>query len=611
MKKCFCNLVYSLFLILLSSCASSPPPTDNVVEHKDGDRTLVRRPPAAEPQLSPAPPKSVTTATANNKHALLIGVGEYEPPYELEGPPNDVEDLEQALLKNWAFSSENITKLVNKDATKSNILQEIKKMQETTKAGDEIFIYFSGHGTSAKDEGFGGAMKLPYSSGAIVPYGFKGKDSLIVGKTDLKPLLTKLDQGDRHMLVVFDSCYSGNSVRSLFSGGKAKTKARFMKLPASETDSSASEEIPAASKSMARVEDYPYRNIVYMSAAQENETANDIPGGSRTFDGQAHGAFTDALLRILNKQSRADINSDGNITFQEIYESSKDLVAQQHWPQTPMALPLNSGNSSATALPVFNTGSVTAATVKPTAPANNTPLRLSVSALGAEFQSALTGLSGVQLDDSNPDLVIAKSGNGKLTVATGSGDRITDDLGITTPQQLSSWVQSRAAFDKLVKQSKSKADFAVSLELGNGLAGSAVIEGQRFNFTLQAERAAYLLLLSVNAQNQINVLYPFNAQELEARDGNKAIHFPGMADNELIEATAPFGSDQLLLLAFDASTKRPEILDSLMGKDQLSIDALEIKQLQEALQTGQAHYAASSLSLVSVSKADASKLVKQ
>jgi hypothetical protein len=48
-----------------------------------------------------------------------------------------------------------------------------------------------------------------------------------------------------------------------------------------------------------------------------------------------------------------------------------------------------------------------------------------------------------------------------------------------------------------------------------------------------------------------------------------------------------------------------------MGKDQLSIDAVEMKQLQDALQTGQAHYAASSLSLVSVSKADASKLVHQ
>lgn len=610
MKDYYRLLLHIVFLGCLASCASAPPP-DHPAQKSEGARTLVRAKPA--PELQTPSLQQPSTTASNTKHALLIGIGKYHAPFELEGPPHDVEALKQALTSHWAFSGENITTLIDSQATKKNILEEINRLLKRSQSGDEVFIYFSGHGTSALDEHLGGMVNLPYSSGAIVPFDFSGsnaKDSLIVGRTDLRPLLTQFDQGDRRVLVAFDSCYSGNSVRSLFSGGKAKTKARFLRLPSSRGMGNSDKGMPHTSKSMSPSEAYPYRNIVYMSAAQENETASDDGTGSRTLDGKPHGAFTDALLRILNNESRADLNGDGNISFQEMYETVKNIVAQQQWAQTPMALPINGGNtvSSAANLPLFQIHANPSSQSKPSDEVN-TPLRVSGTDISEDQRAALATVEGVQIDDKNPEIIFSKNTNGGLSAITGSGDQITDNLPGQSPQQLAAWLQGRVLLAKLLKLTKKKADFAASLEVGNGLGGTAVIEGERFNFTLQTERSAYLLLLSVNAQNQINVLYPYNKQELLERSANQAIHFPGSAQQELIEATAPFGSDQVLLVAFDARDNRPAILDQLIGLEQLSVDSPQIKELYRVLETGQEHYAASSLSLVSVSSSDAEKLI--
>lgn len=605
-------LSYIVILNCLVSCVSTHPEHSL---HQESDRTLVRAKPVAEAQVPKLQPLSTTTS--NNKHALLIGVGKYQPPDDLEGPPYDVEALKQALTSHWAFQSKNIATLTDSQATKKNILEGINNLLQQTQPGDEVFIFFSGHGTSASDEGFGKVVNLPHTSGAIVPFDFdnaNARESLIVGKTDLQPLLTQFDQGERHVLVVFDACYSGNTVRSMYLGGKAKTKARYMKLPSSGNADNNLIKIFNISKSMSPSEPYPYRNIFYMSAAQENETASDVPDGNNTFDGKPHGAFTDALLRILNNQIRVDLNTDGNISFQEIYETTKNLVTQ-HWPQTPMALPIN-GNSNASSVASFSLFQIrddSSSLNKPSFVDSEADksLRISTLTLNNNERTALSSVDGVKTDDKNPDILFVKKTNGRISAITGYGDLITNDLPGQSSQQLTAWLQGRVWLARLLNLAKKKADFTATLEVGNGLGGTAVIEGERFNFTLQTERSAYLLLLSVNAQNQINILYPYNQQELLERNANQAIHFPGSALQDLIEATAPFGSDQVLLLAFDASAKRPAILDKLVGLQQLSVDSPQIQELYRALEAGQERYAASSLSLVSVSRSDTEKLIRQ
>ena len=118
----------------------------------------------------------LTASGANAaNHALLIGIGQYKS-RTLEGPPHDVTALRRVLVSKYDFNPDNIRTLINQEAVKSRILVEIKQLKHRTRPGDHIFIYFSGHGTSWRDDLM--ALPLPHGSGALVPADFSADPNL-------------------------------------------------------------------------------------------------------------------------------------------------------------------------------------------------------------------------------------------------------------------------------------------------------------------------------------------------------------------------------------------------------------------------------------------------
>jgi len=280
-------------------------------------------------------------------HALLIGIGQYK--YTtLEGPPHDVAALMKILTSRHDFKKENIQTLVNEEASKSRILYQIELLTRRTRPGDRVFIYFSGHGTSRRDELL--ALPLPHTTGALVPADFSGDlrqsvptlmSQLIIGKRDLRPALERLDQ-DRRVLMVFDTCFSGNAVRAIGDGNSVDSH-RYMVLP-SKRIMIKGQNTGASAESKKSEDAYPYRNIFYISAASENEVAKDIRRNNLnvypTIDGKPHGVLTDALLRVLAGQTPVDTNNDGQWSQIELFKSVKAEV-QRRFRQTPQMLPRN------------------------------------------------------------------------------------------------------------------------------------------------------------------------------------------------------------------------------------------------------------------------------
>ncbi|MEJ2170953.1 MAG: caspase family protein, partial [Desulfobacterales bacterium] len=278
-------------------------------------------------------------------HALLIGIGKYRQ-RTLEGPPYDVAALSRMLTTEYDFQKKNIRTLVDEEAVRSRILFEIERLTQRTRPGDRIFIYFSGHGTSRRDEML--ALPLPYTTGALVPADFdadpaqpvaKLLSQLIIGKRDLRPVLEQLDQ-DRQVLMVFDTCFSGNTVR-----GNGKTSnpdmSRYLPLR-SRSVFTAEQEIGGFDENLNPDDPYPYQNIFYISAASENEVAKDIQKNNLslypTIDGNPHGVLTDALLRVLAGRRPVDADNDGQWSQIELYAAVKKEV-QRRFPQSPQALP--------------------------------------------------------------------------------------------------------------------------------------------------------------------------------------------------------------------------------------------------------------------------------
>ena len=81
-----------------------------------------------------------------------------------------------------------ISKLYDENATKENILQNLRRIVKKTKKGDSFYLFFSGHGTSAYDPSLQNNQKLKNmlkDTGGLIPWGISIDDyesGLIIAK---------------------------------------------------------------------------------------------------------------------------------------------------------------------------------------------------------------------------------------------------------------------------------------------------------------------------------------------------------------------------------------------------------------------------------------------
>ena len=114
--------------------------------------------------------------SAQTRRALIIGIGvQKDASWTKINGDNDVSYVQQ-ILKNAGYTDVRI--LVNKQATKAAIVAAFKKLAVKCKAGDIIYVQFSGHGQLVTDvngdeqDGWDEAW-IPYD--AYLKYGKKDK----------------------------------------------------------------------------------------------------------------------------------------------------------------------------------------------------------------------------------------------------------------------------------------------------------------------------------------------------------------------------------------------------------------------------------------------------
>lgn len=87
------------------------------------------------------------------KRALLIGIDYIDTPIRLKGCINDVNTIRQYLMRECDYSPFNIRMLTDTGfkPTLRNIINSINWFVSGLRAGDTLFFYYSGHGTSVLD----------------------------------------------------------------------------------------------------------------------------------------------------------------------------------------------------------------------------------------------------------------------------------------------------------------------------------------------------------------------------------------------------------------------------------------------------------------------------
>lgn len=147
------------------------------------------------------------------KKALCVGINDYPGTInDLNGCVNDAEDWAALLSTEFAFTQVNT--LLNENATKENILNELTLLVDGAEDGDVIVFTYSGHGTQYVDED---GDEEDYYDEALYVY-----DTAIIDD-ELREILDKLNPGATAYLII-DSCFSGTVTRLLINNTELKPR---------------------------------------------------------------------------------------------------------------------------------------------------------------------------------------------------------------------------------------------------------------------------------------------------------------------------------------------------------------------------------------------------
>jgi hypothetical protein len=515
-----------------------------------------------------------TAAYARNV-ALLIGVGDYgDVRHNLQGPANDVAALRDVLVRRWGFDAVDVHTLVDAQATREGILAALRALPARTAPGDEVLIYFSGHGTSALD----GSMEvpLPHGSGAFIPYGVDRSShaalarGFIVGRTDLQPLLRALDQTGRRVWVISDSCYSGQQVRSLAPADDEALPTRYLPLLSTAGERQMLERNEARAAERPEIEPYPYRAIAFLAASAEGEVAKDIPHAFLrrlpTVDGRPHGAFTDALLRVLEGRLPADLNRDGRLELNEVHRAVAEFMAARAYGHTPQRLPSVGEDDFGLGVRAVLAARGMAAS-PPDAPPE--PLRVALTpGVVPALRSALDAVPGLQAVTTGDADVVLHASKGGVALRTMGGDLLTElPPAAATGRPLRDNLRQLAWAHRLRQVAERHRRGPLAVEVNPPEFGGNFRVGAEIRFVVRPDREAWLLMLNVDSAGRVSVLYPFDRSELRPLQAGRARTIPGPEPVPGIKVKLPEGMDIQMVFAFDAEPPELRTLLSLSSRD--------------------------------------------
>lgn len=261
-------------------------------------RTVIFQP----PRIAVVAPPVALPPEAPDRWAVVIGVGRYENPDipKLHYTVSDAEAIYQVLTGAGGFKKEHVlllTDLTERKPTYRNVKWAMGTfLARSAKKNDTVVIYFAGHGAPEVDQR--GVERDGFSK-YLVPADAEPDDlySTALPMDELQTIFARLES--ERVIVFLDACYSGGAGGRTFSSKKTR---------APHVDEQFLERLAAS------------RGRAIITASRPAEVSLELSE-------LGHGIFTYYLLQGL--KGAADLNRDGIITLQELYEYLERHVTQK------------------------------------------------------------------------------------------------------------------------------------------------------------------------------------------------------------------------------------------------------------------------------------------
>jgi metacaspase-1 len=230
---------------------------------------------------------------ATNRRALCVGINNFKkyPNSALQGCVNDANDMEALLKKYMGYGASDIVKLTDTQATKANIIENLKEMVEGAKKGeyDSLVFSMSSHGTQVPDTSGDEPDK---ADEAFCPHDLAAKGDVwdpdhIIVDDELNKLFTQLPE-NVSLEVYLDTCHSGSGLKAIDM--LLDRRPRFMPPPSLK----AFEQVEGKESKNLLVREGATQHILWAACAPEQTSADaNIAGGW-------HGAFTYFFCKEVN-----------------------------------------------------------------------------------------------------------------------------------------------------------------------------------------------------------------------------------------------------------------------------------------------------------------------
>jgi uncharacterized caspase-like protein len=268
---------------------------DGTVQHEV--RTVVYAKPAAPPVASPTPP-----ARPVNRWAVVIGVGRHDHPQipRLRYSVPDAEAIARVLTGPGGFPPEHVLLLTDTSERKPT-LRNLKWalgsfLARSAGKDDVVLVFFAGHGAPEVDHR---GLERDGLAKYLIPSDADPEDlySTALPMDELQTVFGRLEA--ERVVVFLDTCYSGAA------GGRTFASARTRAVNVDELF-------------LERLTRAKGRAII--TASRSTEVSLEMAE-------LGHGLFTYYLVQGL--QGAADLNRDGIVSLQELYEYLEQQVSQK------------------------------------------------------------------------------------------------------------------------------------------------------------------------------------------------------------------------------------------------------------------------------------------
>lgn len=264
--------------------------------------------------------------------ALLIGINRYPnlgSEWQLEGCINDILIMQDTLLRRFGFAKDQITVLVDEQATRVGILAAMEELVSRVGQDDVVLFHYSGHGSQQTDEPDGD--EPDHMDETLVPFdsGRPPRKNRDISDDEIHTWLCRLTDRTPYVTLIFDCCHSGTIARDSFAGKARFAPPDYRPFRELAVAAVAPESIASPDRSQVGPSGWLPLSEKYtlLAACSNAESANEfIVGEPRRV---AHGALTYHLIQAL-------VDPDlRRATWMEIFERIAPRLTAQFRSQHP------------------------------------------------------------------------------------------------------------------------------------------------------------------------------------------------------------------------------------------------------------------------------------